>query len=51
MRGYYVVLDVGQMGEKTKALQALKNEASGRQDLTSPIILIDGRRKMSASKL
>ncbi|HEY3441619.1 MAG TPA: hypothetical protein VGK29_12730 [Paludibaculum sp.] len=50
-RGYYLVLDVGQMGEKAKALIATKNSAEGQGAITSPIIFIDGTRKPSASKL
>jgi hypothetical protein len=51
INAYYVVVDVGQMGQKFEALLKAKNEASGRQDVTSPIVLIDGSRKPSASKL
>jgi hypothetical protein len=51
IKGYYVVIDVGQMGEKVKALMAIKNLAAGRGEATSPIIFIDGLRKPSASKL
>ena len=51
IRGYYVIVDVGKMGEKGKAVQAIKNEANGKGEVTSPIIFIDGTRKRSASKL
>jgi hypothetical protein len=51
IHGYYIVLDIGQLGDKAKALQALKNDATGRGDSTSSIIFIDGSRKPSASKL
>jgi hypothetical protein len=51
LKGYYVVIDVGQMGEKAKALIAIKNEAGARGEIVSPIIFIDGSRKRSASKL
>jgi hypothetical protein len=51
IKGYYVVLDVGRMGEKNKALMTVKNEAAGRGETTSPIIFIDGLRRLSASKL
>lgn len=51
VRGYYVVLDVGQMGEKGKKLLALKNAATAHGAATSPIIFIDGLRRLSASKL
>lgn len=49
--GYYLVLDVGQMGTKRKQLAQIKNEANTRNELTSPIIYIDGSRRPSASKL
>ena len=48
---YYVVIDVGQLGEKGTALFAAKNEASSQKQPTSPIVFIDGTRKPSASKL
>jgi hypothetical protein len=51
LKGYYVVIDVGQMGGKAKALLAAKNEAAGRSQTTSPVVFIDGTRKPSASKL
>jgi hypothetical protein len=51
IKGYYVVIDVGQMGEKAKALMAIKNEAIEQGETTSPIIFIDGLRRPSASKL
>lgn len=51
INGYYVVVDVGQIGEKAKALIAAKNEAAGRGEATSPILFVDGIRKPSASKL
>ncbi len=49
--GYYVVIDVGHMGEKDKALLDAKNEAAAWGEHTSPVIFIDGSRKPSASKL
>lgn len=51
VRGYYVVLDVGQMGEKAKSLIATRNAAASRGEAVSPIIFIDGGRRPSASKL
>ena len=51
LKGYYVVVDVGQMGEKAKSLIAVKNAAAGRGEVTSPIIFVDGIRRPSASKL
>lgn len=50
-QGYYVVLDVGQMGEKAKTLIATKNAAVARGEATSPIIFVDASRRPSASKL
>jgi glutaredoxin len=50
-QGYYVVIDVGQMGEKDKKLIEVKNAATARGEITSPIIFIDGSRRLSASKL
>jgi len=50
-RGYYVVVDVGKMGNKDKALLATKNGAASKGETTSPIIFVDGIRRPSASKL
>lgn len=50
-RGYYLVVDVGKMGRKDKALLATKNAAASRGEMTSPIIFVDGSRRASASKL
>lgn len=51
VKGYYVVVDVGRMGKKAKALIAAKNAAAGQGETVSPIIFIDGIQKPSASKL
>ena len=51
LNGYYVIVDVGQMGEKGKNVLALKNEAAAKGEATSPVIFIDGTRRPSASKL
>jgi hypothetical protein len=51
LRGYYVVIDIGQMGDKAKNILALKNAAASRGEQTSPIIFVDGTRRLSASKL
>jgi len=51
LKGYYVVVDVGKMGKKAKALRELNNQAEKRGDIVSPIVFIDGIRKPSASKL
>ena len=50
-RGYYVVVDIGKMGKKAKALLATKNGAASRGETTSPIVFVDGIRRISASKL
>jgi hypothetical protein len=39
------------MGEKGKALLAVKNETAAIGDATSAIVFIDGSRRPSASKL
>lgn len=49
--GYYVVLDVGQMGQKAKNLIATRNAAATRGEATSPILFVNASRKPSASKL
>lgn len=49
--GYYVVIDVGMMGEKDVKLLGLKNVAAGKGEKTSEIVFISGHRKSSASKL
>lgn len=49
--GYYVVLDVGQMGRKHEELVAARNDAALAGQRVSPIEIIDGTRRVSASKL
>ena len=51
MRGHYVVIDVGKMGKKDETLLRLKNAQAKAGRPTSEIVLIDGRRRPSASKL
>lgn len=51
LSGFYVVVDVGNMGRKDERLLAVKNEASAKGEATSPIYFIDGSRRKSASKL
>ncbi|MBB5223540.1 hypothetical protein HNP73_003487 [Amaricoccus macauensis] len=51
LRGYYVVLDVGQMGEKGESLIAIRNAATSRGEAISEIFFVDGQRRTSASKL
>jgi hypothetical protein len=50
-RGYYVIIDVGQMGRKDTQLIALRNAELLKGNKTSPIIFIDGKRRLSASRL
>lgn len=49
--GYYVVLDVGQMGCKHERLIGKRNDAVLAGQKASPIEVIDGTRRQSASKL
>ena len=51
LRGFYVVVDVGQMGDKGTRLLRNKNDAAARGEQVSPIIFADGSRRASASKL
>lgn len=48
---YYVVLDVGQMGRKHERLITARNNAVLAGQKASPIEIIDGTRRESASKL
>lgn len=50
-RAFYVVLDVGQMGKKDQQLVAAKNRQATSGGTAPEIILIDGLRRKSASKL
>lgn len=49
--GFYVLIDVGKMGDKAERLIALKNQASARGEKTSELVFVDGSRRPSASKL
>ena len=51
LNAYYLVIDVGQMGNKDQRLEAAKNRARKDGERVSPIIYVDGTRKPSASKL
>jgi hypothetical protein len=51
VKGYYLVIDVGQMGKKAQGLMYIKNKAAKEGRAVSPVIFIDGMRKPSASKL
>jgi hypothetical protein len=48
--GIFVVMNVGGMGGKLRKIEKLKAEAEARGELASEIIVIDARRKKSASK-
>lgn len=49
--GFYVVIDVGGMGKKDQQLLARKNALAIAGQPTSEIVLIDAKRRPSASKL
>jgi hypothetical protein len=51
MQGFYVVVDVGHMGDKDTRLLQISNEAASRGEKVSPIVFVDGSRRASASKL
>ena len=51
LKGYYVVVDVGQMGHKDRRLIRIRNDAAATGEEVSPIIFVDGSRRRSASKL
>jgi hypothetical protein len=48
---YYVILDVGKIGEKLERVMELRNDRVTRKASAPNIVLIDGTRKPSASKL
>lgn len=48
--GIFVIVDVGKMGRKLTTVTRAKAEAEARGELTSEIIVIDAKRKASASK-
>lgn len=50
-QGFYVVIDVGGMGKKDEELIKAKNAQAAAGKPTSEIIIIDGTRRASASKL
>jgi hypothetical protein len=52
LRGFYVVLDVGEFSKKKrKGLRDAEIAAQGQNEPVSPIIVIDGHPRPSASKL
>lgn len=48
--GIYVVIDVGGMGRKLRTIRKAKADAEARGELASEIVVIDARRRASASK-
>jgi hypothetical protein len=50
-RGFYVIVDVGNMGRKAKELLAFKNSEARARRRVSEIVFVDGTRRPSASKL
>ena len=51
MRAYYLVIDVGgPIGPKGRHLTKLHNDAVARKEAVSPIVYINGKRQLSASK-
>lgn len=49
--GFYLIVDVGQMGEKLERLLAIKNEMAAQGKPTRPTVVINANRRPSASKL
>lgn len=50
-RGFFVVLNVGRLGNKLRQLYSIGNQDPSRRESAPPIILVDGLKKPSASKL
>ena len=50
-KGFYILIDVGEIGEKAERLIGLKNAAAGAGQKTSELVFINGIRRRSASKL
>jgi hypothetical protein len=48
---YYVVINVGQLSDKWKRLQKLRDEQISTTGTSPNLILVDGLPKMSASKV
>ncbi|TAV12593.1 hypothetical protein ELI37_19850 [Rhizobium leguminosarum] len=48
---YYVIIDVGGMGTKLKKLMFEKNRLAKTGKPTRPVIVVDAKRRLSASKL
>ena len=49
-RATYLLIDVGNMGNKHKRIVAIRDAALRRGDPVSEIVLVDGQRQVSASK-
>ena len=45
MRAFYVVIDVGRIGEKDEHLVKVRNEASSKGKSLSELVFIDGTLK------
>ena len=51
MSAQYLVIDLGNMARKHKSLVALRDSMKSEGKRTSEITIVDGTRKLSASKL
>ncbi len=51
LTAYYIVIDVGEMGNGLEQLMDAKNRASKNGERVSSIVIVDGIRRPSASKL
>lgn len=49
-RGIYLIIDVGNMGERDRIIIDIKNDNSSKGLPVSEIIIVDGKQKLSASK-
>jgi len=49
-KAIYLIVDVGQMGNKDKRVLDIKNKAIAEGKTVSDIIFVDGKKKLSASK-
>lgn len=45
-----MIMDIGKIGRKLKVIEKAKAEAEARGELASDIIVIDAKRRLSASK-
>jgi hypothetical protein len=50
VRARYLIVDVGKLGKKLDQVLLLKNARANRGGAVTPVIVVDGRRKESASK-